>query len=448
MAIWSSLGATGNAVAGVVVAAVVVVGGYVAYQALQPAAPVVVPEVVVTVVPEVVTPEPVVEPVAEPEVVAEPEIVEAPTREAPKFDVVRVDADGNALIAGQGEPGSKVRIMVDGQELAVVDVDAGGSFVLLGDILPSDKPQVVSLLGLMDDGVEVAAVENIIVAPAPIVVAAVEPEETVLAVIEPEPDVVIAAAPEPEPEPASEPEREVVEAVEPEPAPEPEVETVAEVEPEVAEIVEPDPEVVAEVEPVEPVIVAEPVVEPVPEVAPTVLLATEEGIEVLQVSDQAPELLQDIALDSISYDPEGEVTLAGRAVSAGFVRVYLDNQPIKTLKIEEDGRWRAPLPEVDTGVYTLRIDEIDTEGTVISRVETPFKREEPEVLAALNAGVAPEQGIRLSVVTVQPGNTLWGIASKTYGDGAMYVRVFDANKDRIRDADLIYPGQVFQVPDQ
>ena len=30
----------------------------------------------------------------------------------------------------------------------------------------------------------------------------------------------------------------------------------------------------------------------------------------------------------------------------------------------------------------------------------------------------------------------------------MYVQVFDANRDRIRNPDLIYPGQVFELPDQ
>ncbi|MBS0564700.1 MAG: LysM peptidoglycan-binding domain-containing protein, partial [Proteobacteria bacterium] len=50
------------------------------------------------------------------------------------------------------------------------------------------------------------------------------------------------------------------------------------------------------------------------------------------------------------------------------------------------------------------------------------------------------------IITVQPGFTLWGIARKSYGDGFLYVRVYEANKDQIRDPDLIYPGQVFTVP--
>ncbi|MDE0211734.1 MAG: LysM peptidoglycan-binding domain-containing protein, partial [Boseongicola sp.] len=46
-----------------------------------------------------------------------------------------------------------------------------------------------------------------------------------------------------------------------------------------------------------------------------------------------------------------------------------------------------------------------------------------------------------------PGNTLWGLARKKYGRGILYVRVFEANTDRIRDPDLIFPGQIFAVPD-
>ncbi|HSF63961.1 MAG TPA: LysM peptidoglycan-binding domain-containing protein, partial [Paracoccaceae bacterium] len=49
-------------------------------------------------------------------------------------------------------------------------------------------------------------------------------------------------------------------------------------------------------------------------------------------------------------------------------------------------------------------------------------------------------------VTVQPGFTLWGIAQDRFGSGFLYVQVFEANRDQIRDPDLIYPGQVFTLP--
>ena len=39
------------------------------------------------------------------------------------------------------------------------------------------------------------------------------------------------------------------------------------------------------------------------------------------------------------------------------------------------------------------------------------------------------------------------IVRKRYGDGLLYVRVFEANRDKIKDPDLIYPGQLFDLPD-
>ena len=47
---------------------------------------------------------------------------------------------------------------------------------------------------------------------------------------------------------------------------------------------------------------------------------------------------------------------------------------------------------------------------------------------------------------VQPGNTLWAIARERYGEPMMYVSVFEANSERIRNPDLIYPGQIFVLP--
>lgn len=180
--------------------------------------------------------------------------------------------------------------------------------------------------------------------------------------------------------------------------------------------------------------------------APTVLLADDTGLRVLEPVGAAPNVAESVVIDTITYDPDGGVALGGRGAGSGFVRIYIDNQPIKTTRIGVDGQWRTPLPEVDTGVYTLRIDELAEDGAVVSRVETPFQREEPARVAALDTrsgGTRPGLG----VVTVQPGNTLWGLATDSYGDGMLYVRLFRANRDRIRNPDLIYPGQIFSIPE-
>ena len=187
-------------------------------------------------------------------------------------------------------------------------------------------------------------------------------------------------------------------------------------------------------------LVVESIVEETPAVpeAPVVLLASEEGVRVLQAPK--PDAMTAL-LGSISYDSAGDVALTG-AASGEFVRVYLNNRAVATSQIEANGDWQAGLPAVDTGIYTLRVDELNKQGQVVARVETPFKREEPKVLAA-----ATETEKLVQAITVQPGATLWAIAQERYGSGILYARVFEANADSIKNPDLIYPGQVFTVPD-
>ena len=172
----------------------------------------------------------------------------------------------------------------------------------------------------------------------------------------------------------------------------------------------------------------------------TVLKSTADGVELLS---PAPQALDTIAIDTISYSAEGDVQLAGRAQSdSEVVRVYVNNRPVTELNVDAQGRWRGNLPNVDTGVYTLRVDQVDPTGDVTSRLETPFKREDPVALAA-----ADNPKALATQVTVQTGATLWAIARKRYGLGRLYVQVFEANRDSIRDPNLIYPGQVFVLPD-
>ncbi|SMX36777.1 LysM peptidoglycan-binding domain-containing protein [Maliponia aquimaris] len=192
-----------------------------------------------------------------------------------------------------------------------------------------------------------------------------------------------------------------------------------------------DPVITARAEPLAGAVPAEPR-------APAVLLSTPRGVEALSTDPIAP---GDVALDAISYNDAGDVLLSGRGDTSAFVRIYLDNAPITTSRIREDGRWRVDLPEVDTGTYTLRIDQIDARGQVLARVESPFLRESAAVLER-----AVTQGGGIATVTIQPGNTLWGISRQRYGDGMQFVRIFEANRERIRDPDLIYPGQIFDLP--
>ena len=50
--------------------------------------------------------------------------------------------------------------------------------------------------------------------------------------------------------------------------------------------------------------------------------------------------------------------------------------------------------------------------------------------------------------TVVKGDTLWGIAKRYYGNGARWHEIHEANKGKITNPNLIYPGQVFVIPDK
>ena len=175
---------------------------------------------------------------------------------------------------------------------------------------------------------------------------------------------------------------------------------------------------------------------------PKVIIADSDGVKVIQDDKRSDD---ELALDSIAYDPLGNVTVGGRSNPSGLVRFYINNEAVSATKTNEAGYWEADLSDIIPGTYTLRIDELSLKGDVISRLESPFKREDREKLANL---VAPSTSpVRINIVTVQPGNTLWAIARKRYGDGLLYVQVFEANSDKIKNPDLIYPGQLFDLPD-
>ena len=144
-----------------------------------------------------------------------------------------------------------------------------------------------------------------------------------------------------------------------------------------------------------------------------------------------------LGLDTVDYDDKGNVALSGTATPGSKVTVYLDDKPVGEATAAPSGRWElSPGAGVGPGQYTLRADETTPDGTVTNRVRLPFT----------HAEIRPESfgGGR---VVVQPGNSLWRIARRTYGEGLRYTVIYEANRERIRDPDLIYPGQVFSLPE-
>jgi nucleoid-associated protein YgaU len=128
----------------------------------------------------------------------------------------------------------------------------------------------------------------------------------------------------------------------------------------------------------------------------------------------------ELSLGQVDYSSSGALALSGSAAPGTTVQLYLNDKPVAEVPVDESGTWRAT-PEaahvdgLGDAVATLRVDELNAEGE--------------------------------TMVVVQPGNNLWRVARAVYGQGIDYTIIYQANTDQIRDPDLIYPGQVFRIPD-
>ena len=272
--------------------------------------------------------------VTEENIIAETEAV---IENNPAFDLVRVDEDGSAIIAGSAKPNSEVRLLVDGKELETAEADASGAFAILTTIPSGEKPLELRLEDVNDSNIKSA--------------------DTVLII------------PNKEAEGSG----------------------------------------------------------------PKIIIAESDGKIIVQEQNDVAPKIQPLSLDTINYAASGDVILAGRASSEQIVRVYVDNKPVVLGEVT-DGKWNFEIPNIEEGIYTLRVDAINNEGKVVDRVESPFQR----VIREMEDGQA----------TIQPGFTLWKLAELKYGFGMRYVQIFEANRDSIKDPDLIYPGQVFQIPEK
>ena len=198
-----------------------------------------------------------------------------------------------------------------------------------------------------------------------------------------------------------------------------------------------------------PAVTAE-TMQPVP---PTVLLVSEGGIKFMQPA--LPVIDEETLVETVSYDETGEVVLSGRTASLdGTVRILIDGVFTKDAKIRDDKYWSANLEEVMPGRYRIRVEEVSSDGRVVSSVEMPFQKEGGDFVKAMFEASRRSAGAELGVdttpatqlITVQRGYTLWGISRKRYGLGRLYVNIYDLNRDQIDDPDLIFPGQIFKFP--
>ena len=123
-----------------------------------------------------------------------------------------------------------------------------------------------------------------------------------------------------------------------------------------------------------------------------------------------------------------------------------DDDPAK--KIQEH------IAEDNPGIDDLDVAYNEGVVTVSGKTDDPAALEKavlmagnvegvPKVVAEVESPPIPES---VQYYEIKKGDTLWAIANEHYGSGAKYKMIVEANKEVIKDADKIFPGQKIRIP--
>lgn len=361
---------------------------------------------------------------------------------APSFDVVRIEPDGESVIAGRAAPGATIELLRGDLVHARAAADASGLFAIVPPPLPPGSHQI-ALQSIAPDGTRQRSRESVTVVLDPAktrpLVALTAPDKPTVLLSNPEPPEQKAAqAPAPAPEPKPTPEVKT-----PEPPAKPASQQQASASP---EVVPPAPAP------------AEPATQPAPR--PEIKIVTVEA-------------------------EDGKLFVSGQTAAGATVRLYLNESFVAPGGAGSDGKVSFAIGSgVRPGDYRVRLDDVDpVSGQVKSRAQVTFNvpaqvaaaptppstpaPAAPEVAAAPSAPATaglPASATRtasadsvvipsgtvvipnINTTIVSRGDNLWRISQRTYGKGVRYTVIYGANQEQIRNPDLIYPGQVFVLP--
>jgi LysM repeat protein len=142
----------------------------------------------------------------------------------------------------------------------------------------------------------------------------------------------------------------------------------------------------------------------------------------------------------------------GATVTAKTVYQNLINLNAKGLYVKYEGV---------NSISNAIIEKLETENTNAVNGGYSFSMDIKEIRIANSAYVAPKvqstkksgtQQVKSNAnsnaryYVVKRGDCLWKIAKKYYGNGALYTKIYNANRDKIKNPDLIYVNQKFLIP--
>ncbi len=180
-----------------------------------------------------------------------------------------------------------------------------------------------------------------------------------------------------------------------------------------------------------------------------------------------------VAIETVEVEEPNKLMMSGQAKPDQPVRLYVNNEPLGQVQADATGNWFITASHaLPPGSYEVRADAVNAAGGVSARSAVKFQRVKVAysteggtsgnvaagsadvrgqgAVAQGSSGTGQAAGVGgagdAAVVMINRGDNLWTIARKLYGRGTRYTVIYDANKNQIRDPALIYPGQVFTIP--
>jgi len=152
------------------------------------------------------------------------------------------------------------------------------------------------------------------------------------------------------------------------------------------------------------------------------------GVKVLNEKE-----IMGIAIDSVEHFNDGNLRIRGRSVPLAKIKLFLSENLLNETFIEKNGSWEINLENIKLGSYDLKI-ELTSQNQVISLETSIFN------------GLINSELLQKKKIIVEDGNSLWRIARRTLGGGVLYAEIYKSNSKQIKDPNLIFPGQVFNIP--
>jgi nucleoid-associated protein YgaU len=116
---------------------------------------------------------------------------------------------------------------------------------------------------------------------------------------------------------------------------------------------------------------------------------------------------------------------------------------------------KGALDSDNPGISDLDVSYADGKVSLGGKASSAEAMEKAVLIAGNVQGVtdvdvskmdAPQPEAGVLYYTVQSGDSLSKIAKEYLGDAMAYPKIFEANREVIKDADLIYPGQKIRIP--